>query len=440
MSTDKKDNFTNLKAFVLITIILIALVTFSSNPYQPNYSIYNEDDLGASKLRESLEYLDYNISRILLSPIILSANNKIKMIIIIGSERAYSSAEIDIYEKFVNEGGALIIFEDFGPARKVAERFEISFLPGMLKETQDALIVNRPSQFFIQELLVNQLIEEITLPPLMVSEAASVIDFNGFLRGETIPLLLSYPSAFIDVNDNDILDRSDLHIPVGTPLGLFKEVGNGTLVVISDASIPLNQYWLREATIGDQKFTISNAIWSTILISMIAGIAGTGNIVFDESHQAVSVFSAAGVINLMTGTWISLINTISTTFILGFATFLFTSNRVRRDVLRRQNFRRWRKQHVTTANGEAFISNPTLEERSISEQYILFNIMKDNFVQTANTDLINKIKATKKGDEFLNHMEKIYGGKLDRPLELHILIRIHNELREFVGSELTKWL
>jgi hypothetical protein len=439
MSTKKKDNFTNLKVTVLIIIIFIALVTFSSNPYQPNYSIYNEDDLGASKLRESLEYLDYNLSRILLSPIILSANKMMSMIIIIGSERAYSAAEIDAYENFVNDGGALIIFEDFGPARKVAERFGITFFPGVLKETQEALIVNRPSQFFIQELLVNQLVEEITLPPLMVSEAAGIIDLDGILHGQTIPLLLTYPSAFIDVNDNDILDRTDLHSPVGTPVGLFKEVGNGTLVVISDASIPLNQYWLREATIADQKFTISNALWTTILISMIAGIAETGNIVFDESHQAISVFSAAGMINLMTGTWISLINTITTTFFLGFITVLFTSTRVRKRI-RLGTAYRWRTQNIVLNNGEEFISNPTLEERSISEQYILFNVMKDNFVQAANTDLINKIIATKKGDEFLNFMKEKYGGKLTRPLELHILIKIHNELREFVRSELTKWL
>jgi hypothetical protein len=172
---------------------------------------------------------------------------------------------------------------------------------------------------------------------------------------------------------------------------------------------------------------------------MIAGTAETGNIVFDESHQAISVFSAAGMINLMTGTWISLINTITTTFFLGFITVLFTSTRVRKRI-RLGTAYRWRTQNIVLNNGEEFISNPTLEERSISEQYILFNVMKDNFVQAANTDLINKIIATKKGDEFLNFMKEKYGGKLTRPLELHILIKIHNELREFVRSELTKWL
>ncbi|MCY3411105.1 MAG: hypothetical protein INQ03_05635 [Candidatus Heimdallarchaeota archaeon] len=432
-------NYKHLQGWFVLILILGSILAFSATPYQPKYSIYNEGELGASSLRAGLEDLSFNISRLLISPIILNTEHDIEVMVIIGSERRYTSAEVDAYEQFVDQGGMLFIFEDFGPAKQIANRMGITFMPGILRETQTELQVNRPTQIFVQDLIISQFLVDTGFPPLLVSEAAALLDIIGMAQGITLPLLLTFPTAFLDTDNDNTMELTDLRSPIGFPIGLMKFYGNGTLIVVGDSSLPLNRYWQRSITLLDQEYTLTNALWTLLLMSTLINSYGKGSIVFDESHQDISLVSAAGIFNLLAGTWVGLWNTIEVTIVLMLVTIGFTSSRIR-SKFTKNRFKRKRESNIKTTNPD-IISNPSYAEKAISEQYILYNVMKENFIQIANSNLIQKLRDTNKADAFLEEMKHKYQVEdLTQPMIFDQLLSLHTDLRLFVDENLNKWL
>ncbi|MHA2171869.1 MAG: DUF4350 domain-containing protein [Candidatus Kariarchaeaceae archaeon] len=425
-------------------------MAFSATPYTPKHSIYNSGWNGASQFREGVEgILNISTSRFLVSPIILKSDADIEFVIIIGSERKYSDSEIQAYYDFVLDGGTLILFEDFGPARVIAEEMGITFLPGTIKERSSSLYINRPSQLFVQDVITTLITDQIVIGPLLVSEAVGVMDLGlliGITTGKIIPLLATFPSAFLDKNNNNEVDREDTVSEFGFPLGLYKRVGenNGSLVVIGDASLPLNQYWNREIVLdadeaGDiQFYLLPNAIWSLFLIAFMSQVSNVTSIVFDESHQAIALSSAGGVFNLFAGTWVGLINTAIFSFTIITLTSLFSIIRLRKGIRQRM-----RRDRGTTTRIQSlppqFISHPSSAERSISEQFILYQMMGDNFIHVANSHLINQLRTISKGEELLLELQNTYGD-LNKPRTLDELLEIHNHLRDYIDNEKKKWI
>ncbi|MFV2014040.1 MAG: DUF4350 domain-containing protein [Candidatus Heimdallarchaeota archaeon] len=434
------------QAWLLVFIVLGSLLTFASIPYTPAHSIYNSDWNGASKFRESIETtFNYTTSRVLISPIILESPNNISVMIIIGSERKYSDAEKQAYVNFVESGGSLIMFEDFGPSRFIVNRFGISFLKGTIKEFNPSLYVNRPSQLFIRDIIASQFFPDLNISPLLGSDVAAVIDLNGFADGTTFPILVTYTSAFLDYNDNDVVDGKDFTFQYGIPVGVFKRIGNGTVTVIGDSSIPLNQYWEKEISIVNPEtqtqtvFTLSNAFWSTMLVGYIAGIMNTTSIVFDESHQAISITSAAGLLNLIAGTWVGLINTSAISLGILTMALVLTGVSFRSRIKSRLLIRR-RRINIKLNGEEILISHPTLAERMISEQYILYQVMGENYLHVANSNLIKKLEETGKADQFLEKIKDEYGQDLKSPKSFQQLLELHVKLKKFIEENKNRLL
>lgn len=426
-----------IQAWLLLFIIIGSALTFTFIPYTPAHSIYNEDWDGASRFRESIESnWNYTTSRILVSPIILESPNNISIMIIIGSERKYSDAEKQAYVDFVENGGSLIIFEDFGPSKYIAKRFGISYMEGKIKEYNWGLYKNRPSQFLIRDILGSIIFPKSNLT-LMGTDVAAVIDWNGLLEGLTLPLLASYPSAFLDTNDNDIIDGEDWSFKNGIYIGLFKRIGNGTVTVIGDSSIPLNVYWERKVEMINptthrvEQFILANAFWCTMLVGFIAGFTNSTNVVFDESHQAIAVTSAAGLLNLVAGTWVGLIHTPAVLLTILTLTMFFTGISLRSRFKARISSRRRGPKSVVNIN-EGLISHPNLAERMISEQYILYQVMGHNFIHVANSNLVNKLEKTGKAEEFLKQIREVYGQDLKSTNLFPRLLDLHLKLQKFV--------
>ncbi|MHA2030335.1 MAG: DUF4350 domain-containing protein [Candidatus Kariarchaeaceae archaeon] len=441
-------NQQRIQAWLLLFIIFGSLLTFAYLPYTPERSIYNEDWNGASKFREDLEKkYNYTTSRILVSPIILDAPHNISIMVIIGSDRKYSDGEMQSYVKFVERGGSLVLFEDSGPGKSIAGKFGIQFWPGIIKETDKygTTWVNRPSQIMILDILTETFIPGANLSPLLASNVKAVTDITGFIIGTTWPILFTYPSAFIDSNDNDILDKDDWAFPDGIPVAVFKPIGNGTVAVIGSSSIPLNQYWNKQITIVDQEtftqqvFTLSNAAWSLFLIRYLVGIHNNTHIVFDESHQAISITSASGLLNLIAGTWIGLINTsIISLGILAIA-MMFTGINSRSRIKSRF-FRRNRSPQNISEENDVLISHPSLAERLISEQYILHQVMGENYIHVANSNLIKRLQETGKAEEFLKEIREEYGQDLKSPNTFQQLLDLHLKLQKFVEENKNRLL
>ncbi len=439
-------NQKKVQAWLLLFIILASLLTYASIPYTPAHSIYNEEWNGASEFRSGLETgFNYSISRLLVSPIILESTNNISVVVIIGSERKYSDAENQAYVQFVESGGSLIIFEDFGPSRAIAERFGFDFLSGTIKETFSAFYVNRPSQIFIFDLITPIFFPGTTISPMLGSDVVGVLDINGLIEETTIPLLVTNPTAFLDVNDNDIIDDEDIRFESGIPVGLFKRIGNGSITVIGDSSIPLNQYWEETVRIRNPEtgapaqVTLSNAFWSTMLVAFVAGLTNSTNITFDESHQAISVTSAAGILNLIAGTWVGLINSTAISLTILALSLVFTGINFRSRLKSKIFIRRKSLVSMIDDNGE-LISHPTLAERLISEQYILYQVMGENYIHVANTHLVQKLKDTGKADSFLKKIEEEYGQDLRSANTFEQLLDLHAKLQYFVEENKNRLL
>lgn len=428
-------NSTQLKGWLVILLILFTFGAFSSRDYNPKHSIYNEGKYGTSYLRENLENDGLDISRLLISPFGISSNQNISFMVIIGSERAYTPAEVNSYRRFVQNGGNLIIFEDFGQARKIASAMGITYFDGMLRETNNNITINRPTQFLIRDYTA-QLLGIDAQILLMVSEAAGISDIAGLSRGTTIPLLMTSPSTYIDKDNDNVIDRGDTQIPgIGVPVGLFKQVGKGFLAVISDASIPLNIHKGRTIEVQNINYQVPNLYWSTLFIETFANLANSTSVVFDESHQEIIYYSSSGLLNLLASTWVGIFN--SPTIILGLAgiitIFAIMTNR---DLYSKiiNKVRRTRKSRITA---NEFVSNPTLSERGLSEQYILYKRLGDGFIHVANLELFNSIKNTGKASEFIEKLEGKYGS-LEQNRPLTELLQIHNEMRAYVDQVLKK--
>jgi hypothetical protein len=367
--------------------------------------------------------------------------------VIVGSDRKYSEAEKQVYVRFVEEGGSLVIFEDNGPSQAIAEKFGIGFLPGIMKETEEfgTTWVNRPSQIMLIDLVALTLFPGTVINPLLASNVKVVFDWNGIRQGFTRPLLATYPSAFLDSNDNNILEKEDIGFTHGAPVGLYKEIGNGSVVVIGSSSIPLNQYWDREVSIVEQQnytqkvFTVSNAQWTVFLMRYLAGIQNSTHIVFDESHQEISLTSASGLLNLLAGTWIGLINTsIIALSILAIA--LVITGISFRSRIKTRFFRRNRSLQQISKENNVLISHPSLAERLISEQYILFQVMGENYLHVANSNLIKRLEDTGKAEEFLKKIREEYGQDLKSPSTFQQLLDLHLKLQKFVEENKNRLL
>lgn len=430
-------NGTQLRGWLIIVLILISFISFSSIDYEPKHSIYNEGELGTSHLRASIEdQTNLTLSRLLISPFGIQSDPKIDLMVIIGSERSYTQAEITAYRNFVADGGSLIIFEDFGHARDIAESMGISYFDGMLREQNEGVTINRPTQFLVRD-LTSQLFGLNYEYLLMVSEAAGILDLQGLQAGTTFPLLLSSTSVYIDKDNDNVVDQGDTKVEYGTPIGLFKEYENGFLTVISDASIPLNMFHQRTIEIQDTFYNLPNIFWSSFMIQTLASYTNATDVVFDESHQEIILGSSSGILNLVASTWVGIFNSGNIIGMIFVAVLVFTLI-TNRDLYGKvvNKVRQAQRNKVTT---NEFVSNPTLVERGLSEQYILYKRMGTGFLHIANLDLYQMIKDTHKAAEFLEEFDNRFGD-ITNSRSSEQLLQMHEILRQYVSDELMKWL
>jgi len=431
-------NSSQFRGWLVIILIVVAATAFTTTNYTPKHSIYNTGELGASHLRQEIhkQNSSLEISRLLISPFGLNQHKNINFMIIIGSEREYTTAEINAYKTFVANGGSLIIFEDFGYAQSIAAKMGISYFDGVLRERNDQNYVNRPSQFFVKDYLSQYFGLQQTIP-ILVNEAAGIIDIQGLTTGSTIPVLATSPLAYIDKNNDNVVDKNDFQSAAGIPVGLFKTYEKGYLMVISDASIPLNINYHRSVDIQGGTFQLLNIVWSSIMITTFTNFVNATSIVFDESHQNIVLSSSSGLLNLLASTWVGIFN--SANLIIGiFVAIIISTLLLNRDVYS-SVIRKFRKIRATNITSNEFISNPTLAERSLSEQYILYKRMGTEFIHIANIELYNRIKAINRSSKFLEEFKQRYGN-IQEPRSASELLEMHTTMRQHIANELIKWL
>ncbi|RMG19680.1 MAG: hypothetical protein D6732_29555 [Methanobacteriota archaeon] len=432
-----KLNSTRILAGGLILILLIALTFISASPYAPNHSILRQDDLGASRFKNDLQsFLNFTVSRIVISPLYLRENKDVKLMVLIGAERKYTTAELAAYHDFVNNGGILVIFEDYGNAREVAGTFGLTYMDGVLRETNPFLFTNSPDKPLVFERFISSQLGDFAINPIQLNRATAVVDIIGFLDGTAYPILFTdkNSSAFLDLDDDNLIDSSDKVSPL--PIGVLKLFGEGIVVAFGDASLPLNLYWQQKGRIGDVEFILGNAIFVLLLIGYLASIVGTTHVYFDETHLQPQFNSFLGLTSWFISVWIGLSSGQGLTYGLGIIALAVGLNRY-------SQYRRKRKLAIKDGRVEKvqinYISNPTRAERLISEFYILYQYMGDRILHTANQSLLKKIEENAGDFTFRKYLEQKYG-RLSAIKSVETLWKINHEINEYISQNIRKWL
>ena len=437
MSKEKGRSY---KGLALITLIFSGLFLLSGNVYAPAYSIYNATPYGASQFYNAVLDTDsFNTSRLTVSPLSLegfTGDTFGKMVIIIGSERQYLDGELDVYTEFVKAGGTIFLFEDFGPARSIANRFGIEFLKGVLKETNPDYYTNSPDKPLIFDTFVSGLLG-FQLAPLQLNRAAAIVDTAGFITGESIPFLVSSSeSMFLDVNDNDIVESSDFGGQL--PLGIFKSYGDGYFIIISDASLPLNQNWNSKFTYQGEQYDTGNAFYIILLLLMFAKQYSINTLIFDESHYKIDLLSSNGILSFILGSYLTLVYSSYLTPIIGVMVLLILLSNRRRFKIREKLktvYGRSDKEKIH----EGIVSRPTNAERVLSEQYILYKVMGRGIIHIAIQDLLTKIKMMENSEVFLTSFEEKYPD-IGNIRNFEALRRIYQELHQYLEESFSRWL
>ncbi len=424
-------------AIVLIMLLLIASLFVAGRPYIPQHSILRTDQLGASLLAQSIpEVLGATVSRYIISPLTLESYPEIKILVIIGASRKYTPSELDAYHRFVSNGGTLLIFEDFGNARDVANKFGISFSKGVIRETNPYLYTNSPDKPIIFEQFISSLIEPLSINPIQLNRATAVYDVLGFLTLTTFPILYytDDSSAFLDINDNNQIDSSDRRAPL--PVGVLKPVEDGYVIVIGDATLPLNLYWQQKGKIANTEFVYGNAIYTLLLLSFLMALTGSQSVVFDESHLNPQINSLIGLTSWMIGLWVGLSYADAFNISLALIVGGLGLARLRKIRLRRE---RGVKVDETGVEQLEFVSHPTHAERLLSEYFILYQIMKGRIFHVGNFALLDKIEETTKDTTLRQQLESSYGN-LTQVTSLQKLIEINSQIHEYIRRNERKWL
>jgi len=163
----------------------------------------------------------------------------------------YSSPEIDKIEKFVKEGGSLLVLLHIAPPlARVTERFGIVLSNAVISETEN-LIDGKSQDFYARHISPHPVTEGVSSVALygtwglLPEKGAQVVAATG-------------DNAYPDFNRNRVRDEGEPNIKVGVVA--VCEFGKGKVVVVADDA-PLANAFL---SMGDNLKLATNIVsWLT---------------------------------------------------------------------------------------------------------------------------------------------------------------------------------
>jgi hypothetical protein len=258
----------------------------------PQLSAYDDDWNDISNFRKSLEEdLDsnYNVSAVLSNPGVLDeiSNPSSTLFVIVGTESPYSSFELEILAKYMENGGSILVFGDFDYSDTIAQLFAIEFVKHRLwdQNYRDNLSLI-PTTAIVDGESYNILLNE----PVAIRDLGSqYVNFwsQGFEWNKKVFISTS-KNSWIDTDDDGLITPEDeVSGPQGFTVGMRCEMKSaegvqlGTAVFVSDSSLPINMMWNEDRN-------------ADFLLGLVESIIGPeGDILFDESRHTQESFGAS---------------------------------------------------------------------------------------------------------------------------------------------------
>ena len=274
----------------MLTVVYPVLVDTAKNPSQ--LSVYDDDWNDISNFRKSLEEdLDsnYNVSAVLSNPGVLDeiSNPSSTLFVIVGTESPYSSLELEILARYMENGGSILVFGDFDYSDTIAQLFAIEFVKHRLwdQNYRDNLSLI-PTTAIVDGESYNILLNE----PVAIRDLGSQyvnLWSQGFEWNKKVFISTS-KNSWIDTDDDGLITPEDeVSGPQGFTVGMRCEMKSaegvqlGTAVFVSDSSLPINMMWNEDRN-------------ADFLLSLVESIIGPeGDILFDESRHTQESFGAS---------------------------------------------------------------------------------------------------------------------------------------------------
>ena len=273
------------------TLVLFPLLQYVAER-DPQLSAYDDDWNDISNFRKSLEEdLDsnYNVSAVLSNPGVLDeiSNPSSTLFVIVGTESPYSSFELEILAKYMENGGSILVFGDFDYSDTIAQLFAIEFVKHRLwdQNYRDNLSLI-PTTAIVDGESYNILLNE----PVAIRDLGSqYVNFwsQGFEWNKKVFISTS-KNSWIDADDDGLITPEDeVSGPQGFTVGMRCEMKSaegvqlGTAVFVSDSSLPINMMWNEDRN-------------ADFLLGLVESIIGPeGDILFDESRHTQESFGAS---------------------------------------------------------------------------------------------------------------------------------------------------
>ena len=273
------------------TLVLFPLLQYVAER-DPQLSAYDDDWNDISNFRKSLEEdLDsnYNVSAVLSNPGVLDeiSNPSSTLFVIVGTESPYSSFELEILAKYMENGGSILVFGDFDYSDTIAQLFAIEFVKHRLwdQNYRDNLSLI-PTTAIVDGESYNILLNE----PVAIRDLGSqYVNFwsQGFEWNKKVFISTS-KNSWIDTDDDGLITPEDeVSGPQGFTVGMRCEMKSaegvqlGTAVFVSDSSLPIDMMWNEDRN-------------ADFLLGLVESIIGPeGDILFDESRHTQESFGAS---------------------------------------------------------------------------------------------------------------------------------------------------
>jgi hypothetical protein len=247
----------NIRQAFVFTVLITFIVSLMCVSFFPSVKSFMQYNTMWNGLRHSLNAL--NANTVDTSNGLPQMDSSYTLICI--PYLQYDNPELARLKNFVNNGGTLMVMDDFGYGNDV-----LAYL-GVACRFSGAPLLD---PFYCYK---NQWFPEITdFSPLVGKDVQEVVlnHATGLLNIENSSVIAtSSTDSYLDLNGDGSLDEGDVRGPI--PVAAKITLGNGTLILVSDPSILVNSMLVKD----DNLSFIQNITGSAI---------NSGKIMVDTSH------------------------------------------------------------------------------------------------------------------------------------------------------------
>lgn len=232
---------------VVLLVVMLSTVVFAASTSTAAFGAYNAAWDGSSQLQEQASAVDTQSQIALNTSVYETTTPDGTVAVILTPDRAYTPQEVARVRAFVNDGGTLVVAEDFG-------QYSNPLLDALGVDTSVDGRLLRDERYYYQSpnITVATDVERSQLTTgvdqLTLNHGTALVA-NTTEESETEILVNSSSFAYFDENRNAAFDENET---IGQrPVATAEPVGEGRVIVIADPSMMINAMLERP---GNQQF------------------------------------------------------------------------------------------------------------------------------------------------------------------------------------------